>query len=67
MCCDFLKMCTYDEIEERSYESLLLGDWIRNEEAINSTRNRISSLKVFHVLLYRRSSILQDIYFLHRI
>ena len=45
----------------------LLGDWIRNEEAINSTRNRISSLKVFHVLLYRRSSILQDIYFLHRI
>ena len=30
-------------------------------------RNRISSLKVFHVLLYRRLSILQDIYFLCRI
>ena len=25
-----------------------------NEEAINSTRNRIYSLKVFHFLLYRR-------------
>jgi len=66
MCCDFLKMCTYDEIEERSYKSLLLRNWIRNEEAINSTQNRIFSLKVFHVLLYRRSSVLQDIYFLHR-
>ena len=30
-------------------------------------RNRISSLKVFHVLLYRRLSILQDIYFLFHI
>ena len=29
--------------------------------------NRISSLKVFHVLLYRRLSILQDMYFLCRI
>ena len=27
---------------------------------INSTWNRISSLKVFHVLLYQRSSILQE-------
>ena len=27
--------------------------------------DRISPLKVFHVLLYRRSSILQDIYFLY--
>ena len=26
----------------------------RNEEAINSTRNRIYSLKVFYFLLYRR-------------
>ena len=26
----------------------------RNDEAINSTRNRIYSLKVFHFLLYRR-------------
>ena len=38
-----------------------------NEEAFNSTRNRISSLKVFHVLFYRRSIGLQDIYFLYRI
>ena len=36
---------------------------MRNEEAINSTRNRISSLKVFLVLLYRPSSNLDDIYF----
>ena len=35
----------------------------RNEEAINSTWNRIYLLKVFHFLLYRRSCILQDIYF----
>ena len=38
-----------------------------NEEAFNSTQNRISSPKVFHVLLYRRSIGLQDIYFLYRI
>ena len=31
-----------------------LGEYKRNEEAINSTRDRISSLKIFHVLLYRR-------------
>ena len=36
-------------------------------EAIYSTRNRISSLTVFHVLLYRRPSILQDIHFSCRI
>ena len=37
-------------------------------EAINYTRNMNSSLKViFTSLLYRRSSILQDIYFLCRI
>ena len=36
----------------------------RNKEAINSTRNRVYSLKGFHLLLYRRSSILQDVYFL---
>ena len=36
-------------------------------EAIYSTRNRISSLTVFHVLLYRRPSILQDIHFSYRI
>ena len=35
-------------------KSRLLGDYIRNEEAINSARNRISSLKVCQVLLYRR-------------
>jgi len=45
----------------------LLGDYIRNEESINSTRNRISLLKVFHSLLYQRSSIHQDIYFLYQI
>ena len=39
----------------------LLAVW----RAINSTRNRISSLNVFHFLLYRRSSIFQDIYFLY--
>ena len=33
---------------------------IRNAEVINSTRNRISSVKVFQVLLYRRLSILQE-------
>ena len=37
----------------------------RNKEAINSTRNRVYSLtEGFHLLLYRRSSILQDVYFL---
>ena len=45
-------------------KSRLLGDQIRNEEAINSARNRISSLKVCQVLLYRRQSISQDIYLL---
>ena len=34
-----------------------LGPSIRNVEAINSTRNRISQRKVFHFLLYRRSNI----------
>ena len=37
------------------------GDKIRNEEAINSTRDRISSIKFFYVLLYRRSSTSWDI------
>ena len=41
----------------------LLAIW----EAINCTRNRIYSLKVFQFLLYWRSSILQDIHFLDRI
>ena len=36
-------------------------DEIRNEEAINSTQNKIS------FLLYRLSSILQDIYFLYHV
>ena len=30
----------------------------RNEDAINSTRNRIYSLKVFYFLLYRRQYFL---------
>lgn len=33
----------------------------------DSTQNRISSPKVFHFLLYQRSSIGQDIYLLYRI
>ena len=44
----------------KSVKSRFLGDSVRNEEAINSKRNRISPLNVFHFLLYRRSSILQD-------
>ena len=53
--------------QERSYSGVSLACLeirSRNEEKINSTRNRIYSLKVFNFLLYRRSSILQDIYFL---
>ena len=46
-----------------SVRSSLLGDKIRNEEANNSKRNRISSLKFSHFLLYRRTSILRDLYF----
>ena len=45
-----------------SVKSSLLGDKIRNEEADNSKRNRISSLKFPHFLLYGRTSILQDLY-----
>ena len=44
-----------------------LGPSIRNVEAINSTRNRISQRKVFHFLLHRRSNILPNICFLYRI
>ena len=45
--------------QERSYSSLpsrlaCLEIRSRNEEAINSTRNRIYSLKVFYFLLHRR-------------
>ena len=43
---------------------LLKKRWV---ELINSTRKRISSLKVFYVPFYRRSSTLQHIYFLYRI
>ena len=46
-----------------SVRSSLLGDKIRNEEANNSKRNRISSLNFFHFLLYRRTSILWDLCF----
>ena len=49
--------------QECSKKRSVLLAWrlIRNEEAINSTRNRVSLLKVSHVLhvLYRWSSILQ--------
>ena len=40
-----------------SVKSSLLGDWIGNEETINSTRNTVSSLNIFHVLLDQQSSI----------
>ena len=36
---------------------------LRNEEAITCAWSRISSWQVFHFLLYRQSSILQDILF----
>ena len=45
----------------KNVKSSLLGDTRRNEGAFNSTRSRVSSLKVFQVLLCQRSSILQDI------
>ena len=51
----------------RGFKSRFLGDSIRNKEAIISTPNRIYSLKVFHSLLYRRSSTVQDVYFLYLI
>ena len=37
----------------------------RNEEAINSTRNRIYLLQVFHFLLYRRSRIFKTLLFIY--
>ena len=51
-------MCCYD------YTKTLLISVL--SQVINSRQNRIYSLKVFHFVLYRRSSILQDIYFLYR-
>ena len=46
-------------------KSRFLGDKIRNEEAINSRRNRIYSL--FHFLPYRQANIHLVIYVLYRI
>ena len=43
----------------------MLGEKIRNPE--RRLILHYSSLKIFYVLLYRRSSILQDIYFFYRI
>ena len=40
---------------------------MRNDEAINFTRNRTSLQKGFHFLLYRLLSIVQDIYFFYYI
>ena len=48
-------------------QSRLLGDQIRNEEVINSTRNRISSLKVFYFLLYFIDGRVFQDYFSYRI
>ena len=39
----------------------------RLDKKWGATRNRISSLKIFHVLLYRRSSISWDIYVSYRV
>ena len=47
--------------QERAYSGVRLACLeitSRNEEAINSTRNRINSLKVFYFLLYRRGYFL---------
>ena len=51
----------------KNVKSSLLGDKRRNEGAVNSTRSKVSSLKVFQVLLCQRSSIPQDICFLYRV
>ena len=46
------------------YLSILINlACLRNEEAITSTWGRIPSWQVFNFLLYRQSSILQDILF----
>jgi len=53
--------------KERSYSGVTLACLkirSRNEEAINSQRNRIFSLKVFLLPTLSTSNILQDIYFL---
>ena len=57
-----VKLCSRPNVTQNRNKRLLAA-W----RAINSTRSRISSLNVFHFLLYRRSSIFQDIYFLYLI
>ena len=57
-----VKLCSRPTVSQKKNKRLFTV-----KEAINSARNRISSLKDFQFLLYRRSSILQDIYFLYRI
>jgi len=57
-----VKLCSRPYVTQ-NINKRLLAVW----RAINFTRNRISSLNVFHFLLYRRSSIFQDIYFLYLI
>ena len=61
---DSLSSITYPKAQDSRFHKKIK---ISDEEAIKSTEKRISSLKVFHVLLYRRSSVFQDIYFLYRI
>ena len=70
----FLKTSIYNKNAFNiDIKSRLLGDLVRNEDpflnekVINSRRNRIYSLKVFHFLLYRQLSILQVFYFLYRL
>ena len=49
----YLKKITRTRLQ-RPTSLVCLGIRSKNEEAINSTRNMIYSLKVFYLLLYRR-------------
>ena len=51
---------TYESLFKYIFISLA---FLINEEAITFTRSRISLWQVFNFLLYRQSSILQDILF----
>ena len=51
---DSLSSITHPKAQDyRFHKKIKISD----EEVIKSTEKRISSLKVFHVLLYRRSSV----------
>ena len=57
-----VKLCSRRNVTPKRNKRFLVV-WM----AINSKQNRISLLKVFYFLLYRRWSIFQDIYFLYHI